>query len=52
MHNIKSLSESDQNLWSIVKMESYEGGKQYKRKADLRKAVKTTMSEIEPAEIK
>ena len=24
-----------ENLWSIVKMESYEGGKQYNSKADL-----------------
>ena len=35
------------NLWSIVKMELYEAGKQYNWKA-----IKTTMSEIEPAEVK
>ena len=32
-------------------MKLYQGSKQYK-KADLWKAIKTTMSEIEPAEVK
>ena len=33
-------------------MKLYEGGKQYNRKADLWEAMKTTMSESEPAEVK
>ena len=33
-------------------MKLYEDGKQYKRKTDTLEAIKTTMSEIEPAEIK
>ena len=41
-----------QNLWSVVKMKLHEGGKQYNSKADLLKAIKTTMSEIELAEVK
>ena len=44
--------ESDQNLWSLVKMKLFEGGKQHDSKADLWKAIKTTMSEIDPAEVK
>ena len=40
------------NLWSMVKMKLYEGGKQYNNKADLWEAIKTTMSEIESAEVK
>ena len=33
-------------------MELYEGGKQYNNNADLWEVIKTTMSEIEPAEVK
>ena len=33
-------------------MKLYEGGKQYNSKADLWEAIKTTLSEIEPAEVK
>ena len=33
-------------------MKLYEGGKQYNSKADLRDAIKTSTSEIEPAKIK
>ena len=33
-------------------MKLYEGGKQYNSKADLWEAIKTTMSEIESAEVK
>ena len=41
-----------ENLWSLVKMKLYEGGKQYKSKEDLWEAIKTTMSEVELAEVK
>ena len=47
--SIKYLLE---NQLSIVKMKLYEGDKQYNIKADLWEAIKTTMSEIEPAEVK
>ena len=40
------------NLWSIVKMKLCEGDKQYNCKANLSKAIKTTMLENEPAELK
>ena len=39
------------NLWSIVKLKLYSGGKQYNSKVDLWEAIKTTMFEIEPAVI-
>ena len=42
----------NENKWSIVKMELYEGGKQYDSKADLWEAIKTTMIETEPSERK
>ena len=41
-----------ENLWSIVKLKLLGGGKQYSSKTDLCKAIKTIMSEIEPAEVK
>ena len=41
-----------ENLWSFSKMKLYEGVKQYNNKADLGKAIKTKMSDIEPAEVK
>ena len=41
-----------ENPWSIVTMTSYEGNKQYNSKADKKKALKTTKSEIEPGEVK
>ena len=44
-HNL-SLNK---NLWSVVKIRLYEGGKQYKSTADIWEAIKTT---IEPAEVK
>ena len=40
-----------ENLWSIRKMKLYKSGK-CNSKADLWVAIKTTMSEIEPTEIK
>ena len=40
------------NLCSSEKMNLYAGGKQYNRKADIMEAIKTTMLEIEPAELK
>ena len=43
---------STENLFSVVKIKLYEGGKQYNSKADLGEAIKTTMSEIKPAEVK
>ena len=39
-----------ENLWSIVNMKLYEGGKQYDSKVDLWKAIMKTMSEIESSE--
>ena len=44
--------DPNENLQSIVKMRLYEGGKQCNSKADLWEAIKTTMSEIEPVEVK
>lgn len=41
-----------ENLWPIVKMTLYEGGKQYNSKVDIYKAIKATKSKTEPAEIK
>ena len=35
------------NLWSIVKIKLYKGGKEYNSKAELWKVIKTTMSEME-----
>ena len=40
------------NLWPIVKMKLYEGGKEYNSSAYLWEAIKTTMLETEPAEEK
>ena len=37
---------------SVVKTELYEGGKQCNIKADLREAIKTTISETELVEVK
>ena len=33
-----------ENQWSVVKMKSYEGGKQYNSKANLSKVIKITLS--------
>ena len=41
-----------ENLWSLVMIKLYEGGKHYNTKADLWEAIKTTMLEIEHAEVK
>ena len=41
-----------ENLWSIVKMKLFEGGKQYNSKADLCEAIKTTMLVNESTEVK
>ena len=51
-----SLSSPDlnliENLWSLVKTKSHEGGKRFNKKTNLQEAIKTTLSEIEPAEAK
>ena len=41
-----------ENLWLIVKMKLYEGGKQYKSKANLWETIKPAKSEIEPTKVK
>ena len=41
-----------ENLWTFEKMKLYEDGTQYNNKADLLKAIKTTILESEPAEVK
>ena len=41
---------SIENLWSIVKMKLYVGGKQYNSQADLGEAIKTNMTETDPVE--
>lgn len=46
MATIKSQPESDQKLWSIVKMKLYEGDKPYDIKDNLSKVIKTIKSEI------
>ena len=43
---------SIKNLWSIMKMKLYKGGKQYNSKVDIWNAMKTFIEEIEPAEVK
>ena len=40
------------NLWSILKINLFEDGKQYDSKVNLWEAIKTTMLEIESAEVK
>ena len=40
------------NLWSIMKVKLSQGYKQYNSKINLWEAIKTTMSEIDPAEVK
>ena len=40
------------NLWSLVKMKLYNGSKPYNSKTDLWEAIKTSVLEIEPAEVK
>lgn len=42
----------DSYLCSAVKIKLYEGGNQYNSKQDLWERIKTTMSDIEPAELK
>ena len=41
-----------ENLWSLVKIRFYKGGKQYSNKSDQWEAIKTIMLKIESAEVK
>ena len=41
-----------ENLWSIVKIKLYEGGKQYKSKADQKESIKASKLETESSEPK
>lgn len=41
-----------ENLWPVLKMKLYDGGKQYNAKADLLEAIKSNMSDTEPTEVK
>ena len=40
------------NLWSVMKMKLYKGGKQYNSKADVYEAIESSISENEAAEVK
>ena len=40
-----------ENLWSMVKMKLYEGGKQYTSKSELWEAIESTCAEVSPEEI-
>ena len=49
---ISYISESDRKSMVNCEDKLYEGGKQYKSKADQWEAIKTTMSVIELAEVR
>ena len=45
-------SNQIKNLWSVQKMKLFAAGKQYNSKIKFLEAIKTTMSELAPKELK